>query len=450
MTTITLANGRMVEVHPAADLPMMPEAKLRELGEDIRKHGLWLPIAFYVEAWHINALRDGSGAINQSLEMDRKKAAGALPLIDGSNRLMAMNLVGILDEQRLADLFKKAKLYWRDDGTPEDIVYSLGVPRRHLDAEMQRERIAARVRSNPEKSNRQIAEMTDTSHPTVAKVRAKLEASGDVEAASTRIDTRGRHQPTKKEPSLFSRVKTGDAETVSTRSRLREPPPPPDTGISAPRPSPAHVSAAADQFARLLRGAAGTTVSEMPMPDRISIAHDILDGLGVAGDDLFPSRPAPAPVDASTPPAEVIAALITEMQRTLLTFALLRRHSVNGSSMFNMVGKQEVLATPFPFASKQVKDLGEWFVDLAKPVRKIERERKAGEPKPTKSEPPEITAQRDALRRCLDSGQTQVHVARATDIAASQLNAFLAARVRLGPASAARLSAYLAEHAARA
>jgi hypothetical protein len=170
----------------------------------------------------------------------------------------------------------------------------------------------------------------------------------------------------------------------------------------------------------------------MPMPDRIGIARDVLAALGIAPDDLLPSQPDAVP---STPagPVEVIAALIAQA-----------RHYVTGGNILNLIGKEEALAAPLPFTAKQIKRLAAWIEDLASVLRRLERERKAGEPKPTKSEPPEIIARRDALRRCLAGGQTQVHVARATDIASSQLNAFLASRVRLGPASAARLDAYLA------
>src|SRR4051812_12476897 len=64
-----------VRVHPAADLfPMMSEDELRELGEDIKAHGLTTPIVIWGE-------RD-----------DENPRAF---LLDGRNRLDAMEAVGI-------------------------------------------------------------------------------------------------------------------------------------------------------------------------------------------------------------------------------------------------------------------------------------------------------------------------------------------------------------------
>jgi hypothetical protein len=67
----------ILPVHPAADLfPSMSEAELRELGEDIKKNGLQIPIVLWV--------REGQ-------HKDRKRYS----LLDGRNRLDAMELVGI-------------------------------------------------------------------------------------------------------------------------------------------------------------------------------------------------------------------------------------------------------------------------------------------------------------------------------------------------------------------
>jgi hypothetical protein len=345
---------------------------------------------------------------------------------------------------------------------PYAYVVSANLHRRHLDAEAKREVIAALVKAQPEKSNRQIAAMTDTSHPTVGKIRSEAEARGEVPRVTTHTDTKGRHQPAKKEPSLLSRSKTGDVESAyhaepapapeiaerqrkamiaarnqtaavmsgagdalsdDSRSRLRH--------TASELQDISKVSEACDRHARILHSQ-GATIAIMPLSDRVSLAREILDALGVAPDDLQPQKPTAAP---STPAAQfkVIVDLIDKARRCM-----------DGAMLLNMIPKQDVIDTELPFTAKQVKDLGAGLTDLAKTLGKIERARKA---RPTESEAPETTSRRDALRRCLDGGQTQAHVARATGIAASQLNAFLAARVRLGPASAARLSAYLAEHA---
>jgi ParB/Sulfiredoxin domain len=60
------------KVHPAADVfPMMSDERLAELGEDIKKNGLTIPVLF----WN----GDGKGPV----------------LIDGRNRLEACERVGV-------------------------------------------------------------------------------------------------------------------------------------------------------------------------------------------------------------------------------------------------------------------------------------------------------------------------------------------------------------------
>jgi ParB-like chromosome segregation protein Spo0J len=81
-------------VHPAADaFPMLSEQELRELGEDIKKNGLKTPILF------------------QGIDGKNQTAAGVV-LIDGRNRLEAMELVGI--EINHADLKKRTVPHYED------------------------------------------------------------------------------------------------------------------------------------------------------------------------------------------------------------------------------------------------------------------------------------------------------------------------------------------------
>jgi ParB-like chromosome segregation protein Spo0J len=69
-----------LSVHPAADLfPLMSEAELRELGEDIKKNGLQSPIIVMSRP----DIDDDGEEIEQWY------------LLDGRNRLDAMALVGI-------------------------------------------------------------------------------------------------------------------------------------------------------------------------------------------------------------------------------------------------------------------------------------------------------------------------------------------------------------------
>ena len=62
----------VVKVHPAAELlPRMSDAELRELGEDIARNGLQLPVVIFAD-------QDGTER-----------------LLDGRNRLDAMELAGL-------------------------------------------------------------------------------------------------------------------------------------------------------------------------------------------------------------------------------------------------------------------------------------------------------------------------------------------------------------------
>ncbi len=163
-----------IKVHEAADLfPMMSDDELRELGEDIRKHGLKLNLAFFVNDRHINGLHDMRGAADQAVEIERRKDRGELPLLDGRNRLDAMQIVCILDEKRITALLKSAKICWADDQTAEAFVASLNAHRRHLKPEQKREIIAKLLKAHPEKSDRAIAKEAGASPQTVGRTRAK-------------------------------------------------------------------------------------------------------------------------------------------------------------------------------------------------------------------------------------------------------------------------------------
>jgi ParB-like chromosome segregation protein Spo0J len=174
-----------IEIHPfAADFPRMSEDELRELGEDIKKQEkLTSPIAICLQH-----------------PMD-----DTFQLVDGCNRLDAMELVGVTFE------FKQNRDngIWRleSDGLefsrchqvlPDEVlayVISANVHRRHLNRDDKRDRIAKLINANPEKSDRQIAETVKVSPTTVGTVRAKLEETGDVSKLDTSTDTRGRKQP---------------------------------------------------------------------------------------------------------------------------------------------------------------------------------------------------------------------------------------------------------------
>jgi hypothetical protein len=69
---------------------------------------------------------------------------------------------------------------------------ALNLARRHLDSRQVRDVIAAEILHDPRRSDRAIAELVGSTHPTVAKVRRYLEKLGRVESLSIRIRTDGR------------------------------------------------------------------------------------------------------------------------------------------------------------------------------------------------------------------------------------------------------------------
>jgi DNA-binding Lrp family transcriptional regulator len=168
----------VLPIHPAADLfPMMTPDELKALGEDIKKNRLHERVTLYgnfnaVETWQ---------------------------LLDGRNRLDAMELVGLpvfaANGEILAELWEFRPDYQVD---PYEFVLSANIHRRHLTADQKRDLIAEVLKAAPRKSNRQIAKAVGVSHPHVGKIRTEMESAGDVETVTTSIDTKGRKQQVKK------------------------------------------------------------------------------------------------------------------------------------------------------------------------------------------------------------------------------------------------------------
>jgi hypothetical protein len=125
------------QTHPAADaFPMMSDAELGELGEDIRKHGLRQPICLFVPP--------GTKVDTSAPVID-----GCI-LIDGRNRLEAMERAGI-------DVVPHWRLFHKGD--PVRIIVSLNLQRRHLSKQERADLIVEVVRAS-----RQVGEVTPKRH----------------------------------------------------------------------------------------------------------------------------------------------------------------------------------------------------------------------------------------------------------------------------------------------
>jgi hypothetical protein len=77
-------------------------------------------------------------------------------------------------------------------------VISQNIVRRHLKTKEKREAIAALLKANPEKSDRQIAKTVKSSHHTVEVVRTKLESTGQIAQLKKTVgaDGKARSRPT--------------------------------------------------------------------------------------------------------------------------------------------------------------------------------------------------------------------------------------------------------------
>jgi hypothetical protein len=184
---------RLLPVHPAALLfPPLLEEEMAELTEGIKANGLQVPVVTWSEK-----------------EGDKPQ------LLDGVHRLDAMAALGLLYETsdhrlgfRAWDEIRKAwaplvPSCWTciqdiTGGNPHELVLDFNVRRRQMSAEKKNEVVDTLIKANPEKSNRQIAELAKVGHPKVARQRSRLEARGDVERRSTSTDTMGRSQPATK------------------------------------------------------------------------------------------------------------------------------------------------------------------------------------------------------------------------------------------------------------
>jgi hypothetical protein len=190
---------------------MMQPDELRALGEDIKKNGLREGVA----------LLDGA-------------------LLDGRNRLEAMELAGI---KLIAG---NGQLEWANipscnvKGTdPVAYVISKNIQRRHLATEQKRELIEKLLKATPEKSDRQIADEIKSNRTTVGQIRKKLETSGDVSIVDTRRDTKGRRQKAHK-PSAESLASAVAIYRAAARSEKTKRQAPAETASTAPHADKSH------------------------------------------------------------------------------------------------------------------------------------------------------------------------------------------------------------------
>jgi hypothetical protein len=192
----------VLKVHPAAELfPMMSEAELVELGEDIKRNGLQRPIS---------VIFDDAG----------------MWVLDGRNRLDAIERGGFnpidtdepdrgfgpldedlgLPEHLLPEGIHNYCIDHVISDDPWAYVISANLHRRHLTTEQKRDLIARVLKARPQSSNNSIANQIKVDDKTVAKVRRELEGRSEIPNVEVRTDTKGRQQPATKQPPLRCRT----------------------------------------------------------------------------------------------------------------------------------------------------------------------------------------------------------------------------------------------------
>jgi hypothetical protein len=245
----------ILPVHPAAELfPLMSETELRELGEDIKKNGLKLPIIL----WSPHPLGER--------KLDDVGGLGAvkdLQLLDGRNRLDALALNGVrfvtddgeFDWLALRADTVKGLIYVipteSDAVDPYSYAISLNIQRRHLTAEQKRELIAKVLKAKPDQSNRQIAKQVKADHKTVGKKREQLESTGEIPQLKKTTGADGKERKTK--------PKTKPKAVALTTHSINE-----DGRLSIPDRLPVPAKVNIDPFAPLPKPKAEQKVFDSP------------------------------------------------------------------------------------------------------------------------------------------------------------------------------------------
>jgi hypothetical protein len=206
-----------IKVHPAADLfPLLKDTDpkaLQDLADDIKANGQQVAIAFWQDAEGARWLLDGRN------RLDAMELAGAGQLTGFCDNLVRLVWGGATNKDRTESCKHRIHVH----GDPYAYVLSANAHRRHLTAEKKVELIAAVLKVKPDQSDRTTAKMVKASPTTVGKVRRELEAAGDVSTVDTRTDSKGRQQPAHKSASVIHKEGDPTTEPAAKEEPIRPP-----------------------------------------------------------------------------------------------------------------------------------------------------------------------------------------------------------------------------------
>jgi hypothetical protein len=175
----------VIKIHPACELfPLLPDDELRALGEDIKKHGMKMPIMLWTA---------------EIYSPDRRYRAADMMLLDGRNRLDACELAGVGAFDADGELATLPIMFFGDVDSYEFVI-SANIHRRHLTTAQKKELIAKLLHERPERSDRQTAELAKVHHTTVSTIRSKLEATGEISQLNHNVGKDGKSRRRRRPP----------------------------------------------------------------------------------------------------------------------------------------------------------------------------------------------------------------------------------------------------------
>jgi hypothetical protein len=193
----------VLPVHPAAELfPLMSDAELRELADDIEANGL-LEKVTVIEQDGVPHLLDGRNRLD-ALELLGRKIfvskydPSALHCGECPKRVTQKKRREALAADRdlsspSNNIFENASI-----DNPFAFVLSKNVHRRHLTPEEKRPLIVKLVKASAERSNAVLAEWADVDDHYISDIREELEATSEIPRFEKTIGKDGKARPTRK------------------------------------------------------------------------------------------------------------------------------------------------------------------------------------------------------------------------------------------------------------